>query len=272
MNYRHAYHAGNFGDCLKQAILFWLLAALKRKPRPITVLDTHAGAGGYDLAQPEAARTGEWRGGIGRLMEDPPVPLAAYVAHVAEAGCFPGTPLIARRVLGPDDRLICCELHPEEYAALKHRFAHDRQVAVHHRDGFVAIRALLPPDPRRGLVLIDPPYERAGEFERVAAGLASAHARFREGVLAAWYPIKHRAPVRTFHAALSESGMRDIVVAELFLREPTDPARLNGAGMAIIGPPFGFEAAARAILDALAARLGTGEPGGGAVLVRLADE
>ncbi len=162
MNYRHAYHAGGFADCLKQAILLWLLGALQRKPRPITVLDTHAGAGGYDLAAPEAARTGEWRTGIGRLMDDPPVPLAAYVALVRAAGCFPGTSLLARSVLRPADRLICCELHAEEFFALRRRFAGDRQVAVHCRDGFAALRALLPPDPRRGLVLIDPPYEAAG--------------------------------------------------------------------------------------------------------------
>jgi len=272
LNYRHAYHAGGFSDCLKQAILLWLLAALQRKPRPITVLDTHAGTGGYDLAAPEAVRTGEWRTGIGRLMDDPPVPLAAYVALVRAAGCFPGTSLLARSVLRPADRLICCELHPEEFFVLRRRFAGDRQVAVHHRDGFAALRALLPPDPRRGLVLIDPPYEAPGEFERVTDGLLAARVRFREGVLAAWYPIKHRAPVRGFHTSLRESGMRDIVAAELFLREPTDPARLNGAGMVVVGPPFEFEPAARAILDALGERLGTGEPGGGAALVRLVDE
>ncbi|HUA77740.1 MAG TPA: 23S rRNA (adenine(2030)-N(6))-methyltransferase RlmJ [Acetobacteraceae bacterium] len=272
MNYRHAYHAGNFADCLKQALALWLLTALQRKPRPITVLDTHAGAGGYDLSASEAARTGEWRTGIGRLMEDPPVPLAAYVALVRASGCFPGTALLARSILRPNDRLICCELHPDEYAALRRRFAHDSQVAIHHRDGYEALRALLPPDPRRGLVLIDPPYEQPGEFGRVLAGLSAAHVRFREGVLAAWYPIKHRAPVRAFHASLRESGMRDIVAAELFLREPTDPARLNGAGMVVINPPFEFEPAARTILDALAERLATDEPGGGAALVRLVDE
>jgi 23S rRNA (adenine2030-N6)-methyltransferase len=272
LNYRHAYHAGGFGDCLKQAILVQLLAALQRKPSPISVLDTHAGAGGYDLAAPEAARTGEWRAGIGRILEDPPVPLAAYVALVRAAGCFPGCCLLARSVMRPGDRLICCELHMDEYAALRRRFKGDPQVAVHQRDGFAALGALLPPTPRRGLVLIDPPYEMPGELERVAAGLAVANTRFREGILAAWYPIKHRLPVRAFHRMLRESGIRDIVAAEFFLREPTDPGRLNGAGMVIVRPPFEFEPAARAILDALTERLGTGEPGGGAALLRLADE
>ncbi len=272
MNYRHAYHAGNFGDCLKQAILFWMLGALLKKPRPFSMLDTHAGAGGYNLAAPEAVRTGEWQSGIGKLMDDPPVPLAAYVALVRAAGCFPGCCLLARSVMRPADRLICCELHPEDHAALKRRFADDRQVAVHHRDGYAALKALLPPDPRRGLVLIDPPYEEPGEFSRVAAGLETAYARFRGGVLAAWYPIKHRAPVRDFHAVLCESGMRDIVAAEFFLREPTDPTRLNGAGMVVIHPPFEFEPAARAILDSLSERLGTGERGGGVALMRLVDE
>jgi 23S rRNA (adenine2030-N6)-methyltransferase len=272
MNYRHGYHAGSFGDCLKQALLVWLLAALQRKATPITVLDTHAGAGGYDLAAAAAERTGEWRGGIGRLLDEPPVPLVAYVALVQGSVCFPGSPMLARSVLRPEDRLICCELHPEEHAALRRRFARDVQVAVHHRDGWEALSGLLPPHPRRGLVLIDPPYEQPGEFERLVRGLSIGHARFREGVFAAWYPIKHRAPVRAFHAALAESGIRDAVVAELYLREPTDPARLNGAGMVVVRPPYEFEPAARAILQALFERLGTGEQGGGTALLRIADE
>lgn len=272
MNYRHAFHAGNFGDCLKQALLVWLVEALQRKASPISVLDTHAGAGGYDLAAEQAERTGEWRGGIGRLIEDPPAALAAYVARVAAAGCFPGSALLMRGMLRPEDRLVCCELHREEYAALKRRFAGDRQVAVHHRDGWEALGALLPPRPRRGLVFIDSPFEAPGEFERLVAGLVAGNAQFAEGVFAAWYPIKHRAPVRAFHAALRESGIRDIVAVELYLREPTDPAHLNGAGMVVVRPPYGFDPAVRAILDALLGALSNGEPGAGTALRRLVSE
>jgi len=277
VNYRHAFHAGGFGDCLKQALVMALIGRLHRKERPIAVLDTHAGAGAYDLGGPEAERTGEWREGIARLFADPPVALAAYVALVqaslaASEGRFPGSPSLIRRLLRPQDRLICCELHPEEHAALKRCFADDRQVAVHRRNGWEALHGLLPPEPRRGLVLIDPPYEEPGETARLAEGLAAANLRFPTGVLAAWYPIKHRAPVRALHEALAAGGLRDVVATELYLREPTDPLRLNGAGMVVVQPPFEFLAAARPILEALAGRLGRGEAGGGVALLRIAGE
>ncbi len=274
MNYRHAYHAGSFADCLKQALLTWLVTVLQQKDRPISVLDSHAGAGAYDLAGPEAERTGEWQEGIGRLLADPPVALANYVALVRDimeepAGVFPGSALLVRRLLRPADRLICCELNPQEHALLKARFAGDRQVAIHLRDGWEALRGLLPTEPRRGLVLIDPPYEAPGELDRLAEGLGIAYARFPTGVLAAWYPIKHRAPVRAFHESLAAFRLPDVVAAELYLREPTDPARLNGAGLIVVRPPYQFGPAASAILDALAERLGRGESGGGAALLRV---
>jgi 23S rRNA (adenine2030-N6)-methyltransferase len=272
VNYRHAFHAGNFGDCLKHALLVWLLRALQRKPGGLMVLDTHAGIGRYDLAAGPAERTGEWRAGIGRLLDNPPPPLSDYVGLVRDLGLYPGSPALARALLRPQDRLVCCELHPEDVATLRAAFAGDRQVAVHHRDAWEALGALLPPTERRGLVLIDPPFEAPDEFARLAAGLRLAHARFATGVYAAWYPIKHRAPVRAFHAALRESGLRDIVAAELCLREPLDPARLNGCGLLVVNPPFRFEAEATPILAALLERLGTGEPGAGIALERLADE
>lgn len=277
MNYRHAYHAGNFGDCLKQALLAWLVLRLQEKDRPITVMETHAGAGAYDLAGAEAQATGEWQSGIGRLFTDPPVVLAAYIARVQGImmepdGLFPGTPLLIRRLLRPTDRLICCERHAQEFAALKQLFATDHQVALHQRDGWEALRGLLPPAPRRGLVLIDPPYEEPEELARVAGGLCTAHARFPTGIFAAWYPIKHRSPVGAFHEELAASRLPHVLAAELYLREPTDPGRLNGAGVVVVRPPHEFAAAARAILDTLSERLGQGEPGGGAALLRITDE
>ena len=273
MNYRHAFHAGNAADCLKHALLVWLVRALARKPAPFFVLDTHAGAGRYDLASGPAARTGEWRQGIGRLVDDPPPPLADYVGLVKELGLYPGSPAITRALLREHDRLACCELHPEEAASLRAAFARDRQVAVHRRDGYTALRALLPPkEQRRGLVLIDPPYEQADEFDRVAEALNLAHDRFPAGVLAAWYPIKHRAPVGAFHEAVRASGIADVVAAEVFLREPLDPTRLNGSGMLIVSPPFRFEEEAPAVLKALLARLGSGEAGAGTALLRLMPE
>jgi 23S rRNA (adenine2030-N6)-methyltransferase len=273
VNYRHAFHAGNVGDCLKHALLVWILSALARKPAPLFVLDTHAGRGHYDLDSAEAARTGEWQAGIGKLLAAPPPPLAAYVALVQKLGRYPGSPVLIRALLRPGDRLACCELHPEEAAALRRRFAGDRQVGVHIRDGYAALAGLLPPRAeRRGLVLIDPPYEQPHEFSRVADGLRLAQTRFPTAVLAAWYPIKHRAPVRRFHEALQAGGVRDVVAAELFVREPLDPERLNGCGMVVASPPYPFETDVPPIHDALQARLGDGEAGAGTLLLRLTGE
>ncbi len=313
MNYRHAFHAGNAADCVKHALLVWLVGAMQRKPGGFLAIDTHAGAGRSDLAGGAAARTGEWRQGIGRLWPDPPEVLLGYVAlavpggvpaadgeprgsaigDVAEAGeadgpgeaggtgeaegavgarYYLGSPGLLRGLLRVQDRLVCCELHPEEHAALRRLFAGDTRVGVHLRDGYAALRAFLPPAERRALVLIDPPFERAGEFSRLVEALVAAQARFGDAVLAAWYPIKHRAPVRTFHAALRESRLRDVVAAELWLRAPTDPERLNGCGLVVVRPPWRFEAAAAGLLAALLARLGKGEAGQGFDVVRLSGE
>ena len=285
MNYRHAFHAGNPADCVKHTLLLWILDALLRKPAPIFVLDTHAGAGSYDLLAEPAERTGEWRDGIARLLHDTPQTLRRYVSCVelaaqpALAGprtdrafVYPGSPLLVRTALRDTDRLACCELHCEDAASLRRLFRGDKHVGVHERDGYEAIRALLPPAERRGLVLIDPPYEAPGEFDRVAAALRDGAARFDYGVYAAWYPIKHRSPVTAFHETLRLSGLRDLVAAELWLRAPVDPARLNGCGLLVRNPPYGFEAAASSILQALLARLADAEPGAGSQILRLADE
>jgi 23S rRNA (adenine2030-N6)-methyltransferase len=275
MNYRHAYHAGNFADCMKHALLIALLGALRRKPAPFAVLDTHAGIGAYDLAGAQASRTNEAREGILRVLDADPPALADYAALVRALGLYPGSPAIIRALLRPGDLLIACELHDEDGALLKRRFARDRQVQVHHRDGYEAIRALLPPRApagllRRGLVLIDPPFEREDEFARIAAALPIARHKLPGGILAAWYPIKHRAPVREFHEALRAGPLRDVIAAEFFLREPTDPARLNGCGLLIVAPPFGIEASCAAILAALVDLLG--EAGAGYQLTRVIDE
>jgi 23S rRNA (adenine2030-N6)-methyltransferase len=297
MNYRHAFHAGNFGDCMKHALLTALLRALQQKPAPLFVLDTHAGAGHYDLTAEPALRTNEAANGISRLLDHPPPafprgharaepasvppggasladpdpgdPLADYLAAVRRLGLYPGSPALIRSLLRPDDRLACCELHQEDYAALHRLFRHDAQVSVHRRNGWEALKALLPPAQKRGLVLIDPPYEDPREFAHLAEGLALAHARFPAGVLAAWYPVKHRAPVRAFFDALS---LRDVIAAELLLREPLDPARLNGCGVLIVNPPYQFEIQAHSILTALSDRLGDREAGAAATVTRLADE
>jgi 23S rRNA (adenine2030-N6)-methyltransferase len=272
VNYRHAFHAGNFGDCVKHAVLVWLLRALQRKPTPLFVLDTHAGMGRYDLAAGPAARTQEWREGIGRLLDDLPPVLGDYIGLVRSLGLYPGSPELVSALLRPEDRLACCELHPEDVAVLRRHFSGNRQIAVHYRDAWEALGALLPPKERRALVLIDPPFEDPTEFATLAGGLVTGWRRFRTGVFAAWYPIKQRAPVRQFLADLAASGIRDIVAAELCLREPLDPTRLNGCAVLVVNPPYRFEQEVPPMLAALLDRLGNREPGETASVRRIVDE
>ena len=275
MNYRHAFHAGNFADCLKHSLLVSLLRAMQRKATPLRVLDSHAGIGLYGLAAPEAERTGEWQGGIGRLLDAPEPALADYVGLARAAGApalYPGSPALVRALLRPQDHLLACELHPEDHALLRARYRADPQVAVHLRDGWEALRGLTPFPEKRGLVLMDPPFEQEGEFERLVTGIGLVNQRFRAAVQACWYPIKHRAPVRAFHTALRDSGVRDVVAAELWLRDPTDPQRLNGCGLLVVNPPWKFEAEAGDILGALLRRLGNREAGEGSAVLRLVDE
>jgi 23S rRNA (adenine2030-N6)-methyltransferase len=308
MNYRHAFHAGNFADCVKHAVLIWLLRALQRKPAPAFVLDSHAGPGWYDLVHGPAARTSEWREGVGKLLREPSGALEDYLGVVctavgpmpdprAERGptargeqgdctlfpvrsggesppllAYPGSPLLIRALLRPGDRLTCCERHPDDHAALRRLFARDPSVSVHLRDAWEALRALLPPKEHRGLILIDPPYESPTELADLAGGLRAGWTRFRTGVFVAWYPIKHRTPVRALHAAMREAGIRDIVAAEFVLRTPLNPARLNGCGLLVINPPYRFESEVPPILAALLERLASGEAGEGIEVIRLVDE
>jgi 23S rRNA (adenine2030-N6)-methyltransferase len=260
---------------------------LQSKPGPLFVLDTHAGSGHYDLGGGPAQRSNEAASGIMRLLDvslpcHGPVrpgdlaphdtvtdPLEDYLAQVRDLGLYPGSPELISSLLRPGDRLACCERHPEEFANLHRLFRRDNRVAVHHRDGWEALKALLPPVQKRGLVLIDPPYEDHGEFTRLAEGLALARARFGTAVLAAWYPVKNRARERAFFDALT---LRDVIACELLLREPLDPSRLNGCGMLVVNPPYRFEQKAQVILDTLLERLGNRETGEAALVVRLADE
>lgn len=272
MNYRHAFHAGNFADCMKHALLLRLLRAIQRKPGGVMMLDTHAGLGRYDLSSEAALRTGEWRDGIGKVMSRRGPALADYVERVEASGLYPGSPLILRSLMRAQDRLVCCELHPEDHRMLKALFKGDAQVAVHRRDAWEAVGAFLPPAERRALVLIDPPYEAPDEFDRLARGVGGAWGRFRPGVLAGWYPVKGRAAVRRLWTAIREAGVRDVVAAELWLREPLDAARLNGCGLLVVNPPFGFEAEAREVLAALHAAFASPDPGAGFAVERLVDE
>ena len=270
MNYRHAYHAGNFADCFKHALLLALIQAMRRKEKPLLLIDTHAGSGRYDLTSGPAEKTGEWRQGIAMLQAAHPAALAEYLELVSRLGLYPGSPRILASLLRPGDRLIACELHGQDAQELKMEFAGSKNVAVHERDGYAALRAFLPPPEKRALVLIDPPFERLDEFDIAAKTLGLAWNKFNSGVYALWYPIKHRAPVRSFFETLRLTAIRDVIAAEFWLRDPVNAARLNGCGLLILNPPFGFETQAMPILQALQNVLG--EAGSAIAIERLIDE
>lgn len=269
MNYRHAFHAGNFADVFKHVVLLALLDALTAKDKPLCYMDTHAGGGLYALDGEAASRTGEWREGIGRLREVPDLsgPLRRYVDAVRACNpgeafdAYPGSPLLAANALRPDDRLVLCECQDNETAALRKLFRDDRRVHVHQRDGYAALNALLPPDERRGLVLVDPPFEdRDGEFRAIDAALRKAHARWPNGVYAAWYPIKSRRSIAPFHRRVAAGPFADSLAAELLVHPDDSPLRLNGCGMVVLNPPWRFEATLAVVLPELA-RLLAQSPG-----------
>ncbi|MGH8152405.1 MAG: 23S rRNA (adenine(2030)-N(6))-methyltransferase RlmJ [Rhodanobacteraceae bacterium] len=260
MNYRHAFHAGNFADVFKHAIVLALLDALTAKAKPLCYLDTHAGRGCYALDDPQAQKTGEWRDGIGRLSDAPviPQPLQRYVGAIRACNpdgtlrTYPGSPLLATDALRADDRLVLCDLQDEEAAALRGYFRDDPRVHVHARDGYAALNALLPPAEKRGLVLIDPPFEaQEAEFGAIEAALAKAHARWPNGVYAVWYPIKSHRAIAPFHRHLTRGPFDKVLVAELLVRADDSPLRMNGCGMAIANPPWRLDAAVANMLPAL---------------------
>ncbi len=262
MNYRHIYHAGNFADVLKHAVLARLIVYLQQKDKAFRVLDTHAGIGLYDLTAGEAQKTGEWRDGIGRLLEAELPPEAAallepYLAAVRKlnpekgVSLYPGSPKLARMLLRPQDRLSAMELHPEDARVLQLVFDGDYQVRVTELDGWLALGAHLPPKEKRGLVLVDPPFEIDGEYDRLVTGLQKAYRRFSGGTYCLWYPMKKGAPINTFHTALKETGIPKIMACELTVKSDRDTSGLNGSGLIIVNPPYTLEQELRIILPAL---------------------
>ncbi len=269
MNYRHAYHAGNFADVVKHAVLALVIEHLKAKDTPFRVIDTHAGPGIYDLGGEHAQRTGEWLGGIGRLIGPAaptiPAPIAALLAPYLGAvrafnqpgllTRYPGSPRIARALMRPQDRLAVNELHPEDCMELRRAFGRDPQVKVMDLDGWTALKALLPPAERRGVVLVDPPFEAGGELMRMARALEEAVKRFATGVYVLWYPIKDRTALRGFNRHLADSGLPRLLQVELELTETQNADRLAGAGLVIHNPPYQLEEHLGRLLPWLAERL-----------------
>ncbi len=265
MNYRHAFHAGNHADILKHVVVLALCDALVAKPTPVFALDTHAGRGLYRLRSGSAQRTKEAADGIGRLMaeapRDPAVTryLAAVKACRAAHGmdAYPGSPWLLAHALRPEDRIACCELQPIEAAALKANFADERRMQAFARDGYDAIRALLPPkdgDARigRGLVLVDPPYEsQLAEFDTAIAALREGLQRWPQGTFALWYPVKLRRTLQPFYRRAAALPAKSVLRLELMMRADDSPLRLNGSGMLLVNAPWKLDAALRPALAAL---------------------
>ncbi len=262
MNYRHAFHAGNFADVVKHLILTRLVEYLKKKDGAFRVIDTHAGLGRYDLTSSEAQRSPEWKSGIGTFLsaelpakaKDLARPYLDVIAAENPNGLkwYPGSPWLVRKLFRPQDRLEALELHPEDAWRLGQLFEGDIQARIINLDGWLALNAHLPPKEKRGLVLVDPPFEEKGEFVRMVEGLAKGHRKFATGVFALWYPLKDTRAVHDFVSSLRDTGIPKMLRAEVSIHPPTNPPTLHGSGMIIVNPPFTLEAELRVLLPALA--------------------
>ncbi len=262
MNYRHIYHAGNFADVLKHAVLARLVRYMQNKDKAFRVLDTHAGIGLYDLSSEEAQKTGEWRGGIGRVLQAELVPQVAallepYLAAIRELNpeggvwLYPGSPKLARMLFRPQDRLSAMELHPDDFQRLHRLFEGDHHARITELDGWLALGAHLPPKEKRGIVLVDPPFEQEGEYERLIEGLAKAWRRFPGGTYCLWYPIKKDAPIKEFHDALRALEVPKMLCVELSVKSDRGFTGLTGSGLIIVNPPFTLKDELHALLPAL---------------------
>jgi len=282
MNYRHAFHAGNFADVVKHAALARILVHLAAKPTPFRVLDTHAGIGLYDLSGDPAERTGEWRDGIGRVLAAPfPAPVAAllepWLAAVARVNgltspdhltperlsVYPGSPLVIRAGLRPGDHAVVTELHPADAATLADLFAGDARLKVVELDGWLALKSFLPFKERRGAVVIDPPFEQPGEFDRLTRGLVAATRRFAGGIYLIWHPIKDRADLARWHADLVATGIRRILSVDFAVDAARADGPLVACGLTIVNPPWKLAEELSLLLPALVERLAIG-PGAAA--------
>jgi len=277
MNYRHGFHAGNFADVFKHALLARILVYLMRKDAPLRYIDTHAGAGRYDLASDAAKRSPEWRDGVARLLKARPPreisdllqPYLDAIGPFDEAEgrplSYPGSPALAQALLRSQDRIALCEAHPEEREALVGALGHDARLSIVGTDGYVALNAYVPPKERRGLVLIDPPYEEAGEAKRVEAALSRALTKWPRGVYVLWRPIKDERDDAHFRNAIAAIGAPNTLRLEIDVGEiapgPHSPAPLRRTGLIVVNPPFGLIDEARTLMPWLAKLLTRGGKG-----------
>jgi 23S rRNA (adenine2030-N6)-methyltransferase len=272
LNYRHAFHAGSFADVFKHAVLCRILHHLRGKETAFRVVDTHAGAGVYDLTGPEASRGGEWKNGIARLLAaklpaDVAALLAPYVDVIEALNAtnqmrtYPGSPALVRAWLRAQDRLVACELEPGAFSALSRSMQHDARIRTIEIDGWTALKAYVPPKERRGLVLVDPPFERHDEYRRLADSFAEAHRKWPTGIYALWYPIKGRSEPDALAKRLRRLNLQKMLRAELIVAPLRDSSRLNGSGLILVNPPWTLERELKILLPALAGILGSDHQG-----------
>jgi 23S rRNA (adenine2030-N6)-methyltransferase len=273
VNYRHDFHAGSFADVFKHAIFCRILMYLRQKPAPFRVIDSHAGSGLYNLAGDDAQRGGEWRDGIGRLRAATLTPaiadlLAPYLEVIGALNerdallVYPGSPALARAWLRAQDRLIACELEPGAAKALAGHLRGDLRIKCLAIDGWTAWSAYIPPKERRGVVLVDPPFEQDGDYRRLARGLESAVRKWATGIYLLWYPIKGRPEPDALAKSARRLGGAKILRAELTVSPLSDPTRLNGAGLILVNPPWTLENELSALLPALVRILGRSDKAG----------
>jgi 23S rRNA (adenine2030-N6)-methyltransferase len=259
MNYRHVYHAGNIGDVLKHTVLARLIVYFQRKDKPFRIIDTHAGIGSYDLTSEETGKTGEWLDGIAKVLdakipEDVADILSPWLDSIrsqnpsGELSLYPGSPVLARNLMRPIDRLTLTELHPADFETLSKHFAGDHQVKTIHLDGWLALGSFLPPKEKRGLVIIDPAYEVTDEFDRMAKAITKGWRKFSSGTFACWYPLKDRRGLAAFHDALREAEVRDVLTLELNVGRSGPDTVMLGSGMTIINPPYTLADEMRTVL------------------------
>ena len=261
VNYQHAYHAGCIGDVFKHIVMIQLLKALQIKSNPLCYIDTHAGAAQYNLLDNPSQKTGEYKEGIARLWPDIAVKSAAINDYLEvikvlnpdnTLNFYPGSGSIAQHYLRENDEAILCELQEAVYEPLRYHFYHDKRIHVHQREGYQALADLLPPTIKRGVVLIDPPYEAPEEYQQIIASLKKAQQRWPQGVYAVWFPIKQYDLVREFYHSLQKMHVDKVLVAECWVRQDKMAKRLNGSGMAIINPPWQFDQVLNKFLPELA--------------------
>jgi 23S rRNA (adenine2030-N6)-methyltransferase len=270
VNYRHAFHAGNFADVIKHIVIVRILTHLREKATPFRVIDTHAGGGLYDLSSDEAVRTGEWRDGIGRLA-DATLPeeaaglVAPYLAAVRacnreqELRHYPGSPVLVRHLLRPQDRLVACELEPRAAAALSRHLRGSPVAKVMSIDGWMALNAYVPPTERRGLVIVDPPFEQPDDFIRLADGVTAAWRKWSTGIYLMWYPLKDRRDADLLVRKLRRAGMEKCIRVDFAVAAPQPDGRLQACGLVVVNPPWKLAVDIRILAPALIDVLGRGD-------------